>query len=595
MLKQLKRKGILALACVISIFSMSVCAFAKPDWPLDTGCQSEAGIVMDLDSGAVLFAQNIHVQEYPASITKLLTALVVVENASMDEQGTLSQDAVYNVESGSGNKLQLEEGDVLSVKDCLYVMLIQSSNQAANALAEHVGGSREAFADMMNEKAASLGCRESHFVNPSGLNDPEQLTSAYDMAQIGAAVFGNPTLLEICSTTSATLPPTINNPNGRTYSMEHKLVVTGDSSDENYYPSAVAGKTGYTSLAGQTLVTYAEQDGRRQVAVTLKSTQRTHYSDTKTILDFGFARFKNVSVAENETDYVTGEEPVTIGDETYSPSDLYLDEKAVVTLPNDAQFSDADKYLQTEIPASHPEGAVGRIIYTYNDRQIGVAWVYSTKAASAPVSAEDGTDNETAGSENTTDAAKTGTSSTADKEKKPLKLTKATYIAAGAGVVVLLIAAAVIWFMIQRKQEEERMRVLREKRRKRLADMGCSEEEFERLVNERKNALRERTMPEPDDDDGSGDEVSDHSEDLPEEYPDDEYDSWEDEHEDDLDDPEEDTDDREKERKDHYRDADDEDIMLQKELAEEVRSSMLGRKKKTTKKDTDDDIEFIDL
>lgn len=539
MLKQLKRKGILALACVISIFSMSVCAFAKPDWPLDTGCQSEAGIVMDLDSGAVLFAQNIHVQEYPASITKLLTALVVVENASMDEQVTFSHDAVYNVESGSGNKLQLEEGDVLSVKDCLYVMLLQSSNQAANALAEHVGGSREAFADMMNEKAASLGCRESHFVNPSGLNDPEQLTSAYDMAQIGAAVFGNPTLLEICSTTSATLPPTINNPNGRTYSMEHKLVVTGDSSDENYYPSAVAGKTGYTSLAGQTLVTYAEQDGRRQVAVTLKSTQRTHYSDTKTILDFGFARFKNVSVAENETDYVTGEEPVTIGDETYSPSDLYLDEKAVVTLPNDAQFSDADKYLQTEIPASHPEGAVARIIYTYNDRQIGVAWVYSTKAASAPVSAEDGTDNETAGSENTTDAAKTGTSSTADKEKKPLKLTKATYIAAGAGVAVLLIAAAVIWFMIQRKQEEERMRVLREKRRKRLADMGCSEEEFERLVNERKNALRERTMPEPDDDDGSGDEVSDHSEDLPEEYPDDEYDSWEDEHEDDLDDPDE--------------------------------------------------------
>lgn len=539
MLKQLKRKGILALACVISIFSMSVCAFAKPDWPLDTGCQSEAGIVMDLDSGAVLFAQNIHVQEYPASITKLLTALVVVENASMDEQVTFSHDAVYNVESGSGNKLQLEEGDVLSVKDCLYVMLLQSSNQAANALAEHVGGSREAFADMMNEKAASLGCRESHFVNPSGLNDPEQLTSAYDMAQIGAAVFGNPTLLEICSTTSATLPPTINNPNGRTYSMEHKLVVTGDSSDENYYPSAVAGKTGYTSLAGQTLVTYAEQDGRRQVAVTLKSTQRTHYSDTKTILDFGFARFKNVSVAENETDYVTGEEPVTIGDETYSPSDLYLDEKAVVTLPNDAKFSDADKYLQTEIPASHPEGAVARIIYTYNDRQIGVAWVYSTKAASAPVSAEDGTDNETAGSENTTDAAKTGTSSTADKEKKPLKLTKATYIAAGAGVVVLQIAAAVIWFMIQRKQEEERMRVLREKRRKRLADMGCSEEEFERLVNERKNALRERTMSEPDDDDGSGDEVSDHSEDLPEEYPDDEYDSWEDEHEDDLDDPDE--------------------------------------------------------
>ncbi len=507
MLKQLKRMGFLALTCAVSLFTMSLCAFAKPDWPLDTGCQSEAGIVMDMDSGAVLFAQNIHVQEYPASITKLLTALVVVENASMDDQVTFSHDAVYNVEDGSGNKLQLEEGDVLSVKDCLYVMLLQSSNQAANALAEHVAGSREAFADMMNEKAASLGCRESHFVNPSGLNDPEQLTSAYDMAQIGAAVFNNQTLLEICSATSATLPPTINNPNGRTYSMEHKLVVTDNSDDENYYPSAVAGKTGYTSLAGQTLVTYAEQNGRRQVAVTLKSTQRTHYSDTKTILEFGFARFKNVSVAENETNYVTGDEPVTIGDVSYEPSDLYLDEKAVITLPNDAQFSDADQYLQTEIPASHPEGAVGRIIYTYNDRQIGVAWVYSKTVVSAAAVSEESSEN----TEMTESIASTGTDTTdsntngtpsdvndAKKDKKPLELTRGTWIAVGIGAAILLVVLIISWIMLQRKKEEERMRILREKRRKRLADIGCSEEEFERLVNERKNTLRERPLPEPD-------------------------------------------------------------------------------------------------
>ena len=507
MLKQLKRMGLLALTCAVSLFTMSLCAFAKPDWPLDTGCQSEAGIVMDMDSGAVLFAQNIHVQEYPASITKLLTGLVVVENASMDDQVTFSHDAVYNVEDGSGNKLQLEEGDVLSVKDCLYVMLLQSSNQAANALAEHVAGSREAFADMMNEKAASLGCRESHFVNPSGLNDPEQLTSAYDMAQIGAAVFNNQTLLEICSSTSATLPPTINNPNGRTYSMEHKLVVTDNSDDENYYPSAVAGKTGYTSLAGQTLVTYAEQNGRRQVAVTLKSTQRTHYSDTKTILEFGFARFKNVSVAENETNYVTGDEPVTIGDVSYEPSDLYLDEKAVITLPNDAQFSDADQYLQTEIPASHPEGAVGRIIYTYNDRQIGVAWVYSKTVVSAAAVSEESSEN----TEMTESTASTGTDTTdsntngtpsdvndGKKDKKPLELTRGTWIAVGIGAAILLVVLIISWIMLQRKKEEERMRILREKRRKRLADIGCSEEEFERLVNERKNTLRERPLPEPD-------------------------------------------------------------------------------------------------
>ena len=292
MLKQLKRKGILALACVISIFSMSVCAFAKPDWPLDTGCQSEAGIVMDLDSGAVLFAQNIHVQEYPASITKLLTALVVVENASMDEQVTFSHDAVYNVESGSGNKLQLEEGDVLSVKDCLYVMLLQSSNQAANALAEHVGGSRETFADMMNEKAASLGCRESHFVNPSGLNDPEQLRPPMIWPRSCSCFWQLLLYLEICS-----VPPALHCLDHQQskwpyYSMLEHVSSNRGLCDENYYPSAVAGKRAI--LPGRSDPCYLCRAGwTPSGGCYLKEHPVTHYSDTKTILlDFGFARLK---------------------------------------------------------------------------------------------------------------------------------------------------------------------------------------------------------------------------------------------------------------------------------------------------------------
>lgn len=464
----------LALSCSLMAFPV----FAKPDWPADTGVQSEAGIVMDMDSGAVLFAQNIHVQLPPASITKLLTALVVAEHASMDEQVTFSHDAVYNVESGSGNKLGLEEGDVLSVKDSLSVMLLQSSNQAANALAEHVAGSREAFADMMNEKAEALGCRESNFENPSGLNDEAQLTSAYDMALIGAAAFSDPEILEICSAKKATLPPTKNNPEGRTYSLEHKLVVTEDETSEYYYPEAVAGKTGYTSLAGQTLVTYAVKDDRRQVAVTLKSTQKTHYSDTKTILDFGFKRFKNVNVAENETHYITGEEPVEINGVSYLPSELYLDDTAVITLPNDAEFGDADQYLQTEIPENHPKGAVGRIIYSYNDRQIGVAWLYTTKALSS---------------------AAEPSSSKEPSEKKGISLPGGLIAGAGAAVLVL-IAVCGIYAAVQQRKEKERLARMKERRRKRLEEMGCSQDEFERLLNERKAALGKRTADdEPED------------------------------------------------------------------------------------------------
>ena len=444
---------------------------------------------MDMDSGAVLFAQNIHVQLPPASITKLLTALVVAEHASMDEQVTFSHDAVYNVESGSGNKLGLEEGDVLSVKDSLSVMLLQSSNQAANALAEHVAGSREAFADMMNEKAEALGCRESNFENPSGLNDEAQLTSAYDMALIGAAAFSDPEILEICSAKKATLPPTKNNTEGRTYSLEHKLVVTEDGTSEYYYPEAVAGKTGYTSLAGQTLVTYAVKDDRRQVAVTLKSTQKTHYSDTKTILDFGFKRFKNVNVAENETHYITGEEPVEINGVSYLPSELYLDDTAVITLPNDAEFGDADQYLQTEIPENHPEGAVGRIIYSYNDRQIGVAWLYTTKALSSAAEPSQEAPEQTDPS-----------SSKEPSEKKGISLPDGRLIAGAGAAVLLLIAVCGIYAAVQQRKEKERLARMKERRRKRLEEMGCSQDEFERLLNERKAALGKRTAnDEPED------------------------------------------------------------------------------------------------
>ena len=247
------------------------------------------------------------------------------------------------MEDGSGNKNSIEEGDTLSVRDCLYLLLMRSSNQAANALAEHVGGSRDGFVKMMNEKTAELGCENSHFANPSGLNDDTQLTSVYDMALIASAAYKNDTLLTISKDKSYRLPATKNNPDGVTIQPEHKLLITTDTESPNYYPYAVAGKTGYTSIAGQTLVTYAIKDDRRQIAVTMKSTQATHYQDTIALMDFGFLRFKNVNISENETAYTSGDQPVQIGDNSYQPSDLSMDTSAVITIPKDASFADAEK------------------------------------------------------------------------------------------------------------------------------------------------------------------------------------------------------------------------------------------------------------
>lgn len=474
---------------------MPMTAFAKPDWPSDTGIESEAGIVMDADSGAVLFGQNIHVQKAPASITKILTALVVIENSSLDDTVTFSHDAVYNVEDGSGNKNAIEEGDTLSVRDCLYLLLMRSSNQAANALAEHVGGSRDGFVKMMNEKTAELGCENSHFANPSGLNDDTQLTSVYDMALIASAAYKNDTLLTISKDKSYRLPATKNNPDGVTIQPEHKLLITTDTESPNYYPYAVAGKTGYTSIAGQTLVTYAIKDDRRQIAVTMKSTQATHYQDTIALLDFGFLRFKNVNISENETAYTSGDQPVQIGDNSYQPSDLSMDTSAVITIPKDASFADAEKTVVTDLPEDAPQGAVALLSYKYNDRKIGQVYLISASAAEAEANGETASDDGNTASDPA--ASNTGASGKSKQAKSSFHLTLPklpkvsvrTVLIVVVSVLLAAACAALVWLFYRRHQEEKRRQEDRRKRRRqRLQEIGCSQEEFEKLLEKRMGA-----------------------------------------------------------------------------------------------------------
>lgn len=474
---------------------MPMTAFAKPDWPSDTGIESEAGIVMDADSGAVLFGQNIHVQKAPASITKILTALVVIENSSLDDTITFSHDAVYNVEDGSGNKNAIEEGDTLSVRDCLYLLLMRSSNQAANALAEHVGGSRDGFVKMMNEKTAELGCENSHFANPSGLNDDTQLTSVYDMALIASAAYKNDTLLTISKDKSYRLPATKNNPDGVTIQPEHKLLITTDTESPNYYPYAVAGKTGYTSIAGQTLVTYAIKDDRRQIAVTMKSTQATHYQDTIALMDFGFLRFKNVNISENETAYTSGDQPVQIGDNSYQPSDLSMDTLAVITLPKDASFADAEKTVVTDLPEDAPQGAVALLSYKYNDRKIGQVYLISASAAEAEANGETASDDGNTASDSA--ASNTGASGKSKQAKSSFHLTLPklpkvsvrTVLIVVVSVLLAAACAALVWLFYRRHQEEKRRQEDRRKRRRqRLQEIGCSQEEFEKLLEKRMGA-----------------------------------------------------------------------------------------------------------
>lgn len=243
---------------------------------------AQGAALLNASTGEFLYTKNGDTQYYPASITKLMTALLVAESCNLSDTVTFSATATTNLESGAVS-LNLVEGDQLSVEQCLYALLLKSANEVGNALAEHVAGSNAAFAERMNAKAAALGCTNTHFANPHGLNDPNHYTTAHDMALIAKAAFENETVRKVASTLSYSLPATKKN-GARTITMGHKML---NPSDSRYYPGIIGGKTGYTSKAGNTLVTAAEKDGTRLIAVILKSSS-THYTDTKALLDYGF-------------------------------------------------------------------------------------------------------------------------------------------------------------------------------------------------------------------------------------------------------------------------------------------------------------------
>ena len=151
---------------------------------------SEGAVLMDAATGTVLFSKNGDKQFYPASITKLMTALLVAENCSLDDKVTFSATATTNLEAGAVS-INMTAGDVMTVRQCLYALLLKSANEVGNALAEHVAGSNAKFAEMMNAKAAALGCTNTHFTNPHGLNDSNHYTTPHDMALIARAAFQN--------------------------------------------------------------------------------------------------------------------------------------------------------------------------------------------------------------------------------------------------------------------------------------------------------------------------------------------------------------------------------------------------------------------
>lgn len=269
--------AILELSILSAKYINTFASITKPE------ISSEAAILMDGSSKEILYEKNKDKKYNPASITKIMTALLVIENGNLDDSFTFSNTAVSNLDAGAVT-LGAKAGDRLGVRDALYGLMLRSANEIGNGLAEYISTSIPEFAKKMTKKAKELGATNTNFVNPHGLTNTNHYTTAYDMALITKAAFENPIFREIEATTSYNFPSLGTNP-ARLITMGHKMTQKDDS---RYYEGILGGKTGYTKAAGNTLVTVVERNGIRLIVVILKSSN-THYQDTKALLDYGFA------------------------------------------------------------------------------------------------------------------------------------------------------------------------------------------------------------------------------------------------------------------------------------------------------------------
>lgn len=350
---------------------------AEAYWPSNVEVNSSAAVVMEIETGTILYEKNMNQSYYPASITKVMTALLALENCDLDEIITFSETAVYENE-GDTSHIAREVGEEMTLESALYGMMLESANECAWAIGEHVGGTMNEFVNMMNARAKELGCSGTHFCNPNGLPDADHYVTARDMALIAQAAYDIPKFQEICGTRAYTIPAD-NKKEAYNCNNTHGMI-SNHRGASHLYEYAVGGKTGYTDEAGNTLVTYAKKNGMTLVCVVLNSKNPAHYEDTERLFEYCFNNFSVKRVA----DYVKLpdlEDENAVGALSDKIDLIRIDPNGVVVLPNTASLEDAEMEVS---PAKKGSKAVAKVTYSYAGKQIGGADIIYEKSKKAP-------------------------------------------------------------------------------------------------------------------------------------------------------------------------------------------------------------------
>lgn len=360
---------LLGICCFLQVGNLHVCA--SEYWPESPEVEPKSAIIMELSTGTILYEKNINDQHYPASITKIMTTLLALENADLNEVITFSDRAIDETRGGSG--IARDYGEQMTMEQTLYGVMLASGNECAFAVAEHVGGTMEKFVDMMNDKAAELGCVNTHFSNPHGLQDENHYTCAYDMALIAQAAYANETFRIITGTARYTIPPT-NKHDEQTDLQNHNEMLYPFRYNKYVYEGCTGGKTGYTTTANSTLVTFAERDGMTLVCVVMDSQAPAHWTDSRLLFDYAFDNFQMVNIVEHETRYPSSEN-LQKGVLNNQEAFVKISEKAAIVLPKTAEFADTKSEI---IVADAGSDVVGSIVYTYAGHPVGRADITRT-------------------------------------------------------------------------------------------------------------------------------------------------------------------------------------------------------------------------
>jgi D-alanyl-D-alanine carboxypeptidase len=382
----------------------------------------EGIMLMEASTGTVLYSKNADTKYYPASITKVMTTLVALENSKLTDTLTFQADTLNAIEQGS-SRIGVVADEEMTVEDALYCVMLASGNDTAAGVAEYVGGTIDNFVEMMNAKAEELGCTNTHFMNPHGLHDENHYTTPKDMALILQAAIQNPDFCKIASSKSHTVPAT-NKSESREIWNHHKMLLPAS---EYHYDGVAEGKTGYTTDAWNTLVTTAEKDGMKLIAVDMRCQgAASAYSDTTKLFNYGFENYHLIQPLKDLTlETLADNSDISIGEvSNLQALEAYYNQSYTILAPTSVT---ADNISITVTGDGTEDGTWGSIHFSYNGTEIGKANIYYNEQSEAAAIVTEDTSTQT----------KT--------------VSKIPYILTGIMIVLILIILYLIFAIVARK------------------------------------------------------------------------------------------------------------------------------------------------